>query len=279
MPTSHTDPGDLPIKSAPNPSTAGRLLGLLTGALYTLFTLLPNSSSLIVSWPWVFIWQAMLLLAVLWGLWQIGQDRRLTPLGLGSDWLVLLGAIAVMCSVIGAEFSQQARWYGWVWLSFMAALYALRTWLNSRPQPLAAMGSLLTFQGYVGVGFIGVSLLLWLTQTVLPFWRQAREFQAAGVKLQFSFNVLELQNWAPLGHQNYVAGYLILILPLLFLLAWINQGKARWFWGIALGLGLGDFYSTGSRGGLLGLVTLLLLALIGIGINRQLARHWWFALT
>jgi hypothetical protein len=141
------------------------------------------------------------------------------------------------------------------------------------------MGSLLTFQGYVGVGFIGVSLLLWLTQTVMPFWRQTREFQAAGVKLQFSFTVLELQNWAPLGHQNYVAGYLILILPLLFLLAWVNQGKARWFWGIALGLGLGDVYTTGSRGSLLGLVTLLLLALIGIGINRQLPRHWWFALT
>jgi O-antigen ligase len=270
--------GDHPTNAPPNPSSAGRLLGLLTGTLYALFTLLPNSSSLVVSWPWVFIWQGMLLLAVLWCLWQIGQDKRLTPLGLGADWLVLLGAIAVICSVVGAEFAQQARWYGWVWLSFVAALYALRTWLKSRPQPLAAMQGLLTFQGYVGASFIGVSLLLWLTQTLIPFWQQAQQFQAAGVKLRFSFTALELQNWAPLGHQNYVAGYLILILPLLLILAWINQGKSRWFWGICLGLGLVDFYTTSSKGGVLGLITLLLLGLLGISLQQKLARRWWLGL-
>jgi len=272
------DAGDRRTNSAPNPSSAGRLLGLLTGFFYAFFTLLPNSSSLVVGWPWVFLWQGMLLLGVLWCLWQIGQDQRLTPLGLGGDWLVLLGAIAVVCSLVGAEFPQQARWYGWVWFSFVAALYALRTWLKSRPQPLVAIQGLLTFQGYIGVGFIVISLLLWFTQTLMPFWQRAEQFQAAGVKIRFSFTELELQNWAPIGHQNYVAGYLILILPLLLILAVMNQGKARWFWAMAFGLGLVDFYTTGSRGGLLGLITLLLWGLMGLGVNRRLALRWWLIL-
>lgn len=33
----------------------GTLLALVTGGLFVLFTLLPNSSTLMVSWPWVFL--------------------------------------------------------------------------------------------------------------------------------------------------------------------------------------------------------------------------------
>ncbi len=259
-------------------SNAGRLLGLLTAALYGLFTLLPDSSSLVVGWPWVFIWQTLLLLTVLWGLWQIGQNKRLIPLGMGADWLMLLAAIAVFCSVVGAEFPQQARWYGWVFIAFGTGLYALRSWLKVQPNPMAAIKKLLTFQGYLGIAFIVISLLLWFTQTLIPFWQTAALAKEAGINQTFTFSILELQNWAPIGHQNYVAGYLVLILPLLSLLTWLDEGKKRWFWALGLLLGLIDFYTTSSRGGLLGLGTLLLLGIVGIGLLRKLPWQWWLGL-
>ncbi|WLT39260.1 hypothetical protein NON20_06560 [Synechocystis sp. B12] len=119
---------------------------------------------------------------------------------------------------------------------------------KSSNQPLVSINKLLTFQGYVGFAFIVISLLLWLTQTLIPFWQSAAIAREMGITKTFTFGILELQNWAPIGHQNYVAGYLVLILPLLSVLIWLNEGKKRWFWSVALLLGLINFYTTSSRG-------------------------------
>ena len=264
--------------SVPPSSNPGRLLGLLTALLYGLFTLLPNSHSLMVGWPWVFVWQTWLWLTALWCLWQIGQNKRLISLGLGFDWLMVALAIAVMLSTVSAEFPHQAHWYGWMFFAFLAGLYGLRGWLKVQPYPLVTINKLLTWQGYVGFAFIVISLLLWLTQTLIPFWQSAAIAREMGITKTFTFGILELQNWGPIGHQNYVAGYLVLILPLLSVLIWLNEGKKRWFWGVGLSLGLIDFYTTSSRGGLLGLAVLLLLAIVGIGLLRRLPWQWWLGL-
>ncbi len=270
--------GDRPLE-LPAGRSAGRLLGLLTAVLYGLFTLLPNSNSLIVSWPWVFVWQIMLLLAVLWALWPIGQTQRFTRLGLGFDWVALLSALVVIVSSLSSAHSQQARWYAWVFFAFLAALYGICTWLQSQPKPLAAIQSLLTVQGYLGAALIGVSLVVWLTDTVFPFREKAAQLRAAGVDIQFTFAENDLRNWAPLGHQNFVAGYLILLLPLFLLLAWQQRGKQRGFWLFVFGVGLIDFYTTSSRGGLLGLVVLMIFAVIGIGLQRNLPKIWGAGLS
>ncbi|UAJ73123.1 O-antigen ligase family protein [Synechocystis sp. PCC 7339] len=268
-----------PPSSTPPFSNPGRLLGLLMALLYGLFTLLPNGNSLLVSWPWVFVWQTWLWLTVLWCLWQIGLNKRLIFLGLGFDWLLLVLAISVAVGSITAQFPAQSHWYSWTLLAFWAGLYGLRGWLKIQPQPLVTIKKLLTLQGYVGFAFIIISLLLWFTQTLIPFWQSAAIAKEMGLTKTFSFGVLELQNWAPIGHQNYVAGYLVLILPLLSVLIWLNQGKKRWFWAMALALGLIDFYTTSSRGGLLGLAALLLLAIIGVGLLRRLPWLWWLGLS
>jgi O-antigen ligase len=187
-------------------------------------------------------------------------------------------AIAVIASAVTADFPQQAHWYSWMFFAFLAGLYGLRGWLKIQPYPLVSIHKLLTFQGYVGFAFIVISLLLWFTQTLIPFWQSAAIARAMGITKTFTFGILELQNWAPIGHQNYVAGYLVLILPLLSVLIWLNEGKKRWFWSVALSLGLIDFYTTSSRGGLLGLATLLLLAIIGIALLRRLPWRWWLGL-
>ncbi len=260
-----------PKPSQDSSETGGRLFALLIACFYALFTLLPNSSSLVVSWPWVFIWQMALLTPMLWLLWQVWQQERLQGLGLGLDWIIAIAVLGLFVSTLGAEFPNQARWYAWATLGFVAALYALRYWLNNNPK--AGYG-LLVKQGYLNIAFIVVSLGLWITQTWLPQLALINQAKQLGVNLSFNFATLELRNWAPLGHQNYVAGYLVLALPLLIALSLIESGKKRWLWGAATVLGLINFYTTSSRGGWLGLLTFGLFALLGLWIQGQVPRRW-----
>jgi hypothetical protein len=79
-------------KSEPSDQSQGCLFALLTATFYALFTLLPDSNSLMVSWPWVFIWQIALLTPMLWFLWQIWQQKQWQGLGLScyiSKWHII----------------------------------------------------------------------------------------------------------------------------------------------------------------------------------------------
>ena len=232
----------------------GRMLGLLTAVVYCLLTLVPGSDSIVVSWPWVFIWQVGLALPLVWLLWRLWGRQSIPTLGNGWDWLMLLAGIGIVVSTSFAEFPQQARWYGWAALCFLAALYALTSWLET-PQRCA---QLLQFQGYLGLVFVGLSLLLWVTQTYLPELQRIQLLQQLGVAVTFDFNTLELRNWYPIGHQNYVAGYLLLMVPLFVGLGGRQSGWRRWTFLGGAGLGLVDLYTTGSRGGWLGLMGLLM---------------------
>jgi tetratricopeptide (TPR) repeat protein len=257
-------------KSEPSDQSQGRLLALLTTSFYALFTLLPDSNSLMVSWPWVFIWQVALLTPMLWLLWQVWQQKQWQSLGLGLDWIVAIAILSLIISNLGAEFPNQARWYSWSALGFIAALYAVFYWIKSSENRL----QLLVYQGYLNIAFIVVSLFLWTTQTFLPQMEVINNAKAVGVNLSFDFGNLESRNWAPIGHQNYVAGYLLLALPLLFALSLLESGKRRWLWITGLLLGLIDFYTTSSRGGWLGLLAFAIFALVGVFLQGQLPRRW-----
>jgi len=268
-----------PSKSASVDKTTalGRLLAILTAAFYGLFTLLPNSKSLMVVWPWVFIWQMALLTPMLWLLWQVGLGRRFHGLGKRWDAIAVLGIVGLLVANLGAEFPNQAHWYGWAALGVLAGLYALHHWLWNPQEPAlieARRDSLLVKQGYLSFAFIILSLLLWTTQTLIPYLTQSQKFKELGVNLSFSFSNLELRNWAPIGHQNYVAGYLILALPLFFLLTISSTGKQRLLWLMASVLGLVNLYTTSSRGGLIALGGLILWGLVGIAIHGKLNRRW-----
>ena len=257
-------------KSEPSDQSQGRLFALLTTSFYALFTLLPDSNSLMVSWPWVFIWQVALLTPMLWFLWQIWQQKQWQGLGLGLDWIVAIAVLGLVVSNFGAEFPNQARWYSWSALGFIAALYAIFYWIKSP----ANRFKLLVYQGYLNIAFIIVSLFLWTTQTLLPQMAVINNAKKLGVNLSFDFGNLESRNWAPIGHQNYVAGYLLLALPLLLALSLLESEKRRWLWITGLILGLIDFYTTSSRGGWLGLLAFAIFALVGIFLQGQLPRRW-----
>jgi O-antigen ligase len=248
----------------------GRLLALLSAGFYALFTLLPDSHSLMVQWPWVLVWQLGLLCPVLWLLGSLWHQQRIQALAYGCDSWVGLSAIAIVVSTLWAEFPQQARWYGWAALCFIAALYALNTWLTSPQRRL----QILVGQGYLSLAFIVLSLSLWTTQTLLPELARLAALNQSGVQLPFDFSVLELRNWAPIGHQNYVAGYLLLALPLLIGLCLLQRGWRRWLWIGGIGLGILDLYTTSSRGGWLGLVVLCLVSFAILLFRTQLPRRW-----
>ncbi|GBF80047.1 O-antigen ligase family protein [Aphanothece sacrum] len=250
--------------------SAGRLLAILIACFYALFTLLPDSHSLMVKWSWVFIWQVGLLCPVILLLVIFAQTKRLKKLGLGLDWGMGLIIIGIIISSLFAEFSSQARWYGWVSFCFVAALYILKNWINSQK----GWNKLLIFQGYLNLGFIVISLILWTTQTLLPELSRLNTFKRLGVNLTFDFSNIELRNWAPIGHQNYVAGYLLLALPLLVGLAIKYTGKQRIIWIIGIVLGLLDLYTTSSRGGWLGLFALFVVGFIILIWHKTTARLW-----
>ena len=251
----------------------GKLLGLLTASFYILFTLLPNSHSFMVAWPWVVLWQGSLLCPILWLLWLIWHQRTFSVLGNSLDWCILLLIIGLIVSTIWAEFPYQALWYSWSILGFIAALYALNYWFNSPERRYLVM----VRQGYLNLIFIGISLSLWISQTLLPELAKLNSFKQYGINLPFDFSVLELRNWVPLGHQNYVAGYLLLSLPLLVGLTIIQTGWKRWLWLTGVGFGLIDLYTTSSRGGWLGLVILCVIGFI-IAITRSSFPKYWLGL-
>jgi uncharacterized protein involved in response to NO len=191
-------------------STRTSLLPVLAAAFYALLTIAPNSHSLIVSWPWVAVWQLAFVCPVLWLVLQIYQGKRLVQFGAGRDLWLGAAAIATIISMVRSPLGLQSQWQGWIALACLGAVYALS-------EPMArSREKLLRFQGYLSLGFIALSLFLWVTQTWHPALQNLAQIkQVTGLDLGFNFSDIAQRNWAPLGHQNYVAGYLCLAIPLL----------------------------------------------------------------
>lgn len=186
--------------SSDSKASNNRLLLLLTAFFYIVFTLLPNSHSLMIAWPWVFIWQVALICPVLWLLGILFQQQSFRLLGSNIDAFMGLLLVTLILTTFFAELPNRAIWYSWAALCLMASVYALNFWLDSSQKRDCA----LAFQGGLGIAFIVVSLSVWGVQTLLPELKRLETLQQFGVSLAFDFSVLELRNWAPLGHQNYV---------------------------------------------------------------------------
>jgi len=250
--------------SAPTPPPAKpSLLQPLLVGLYVIFTLLPDSSTVVLAWPWVAIWQVFWLG---WGvLWVMAALQR-QPIGLGlwGDRLVRVGMIGALGLAIAATQPTQALWYTVPVLGAIAALSLLTPALRVAHQ----RDRWLRGQAIVSVMVAIESVWLWLTQTVLPEAQNQAVRRGLGLDAPYDFNVLELRNWAPFGHQNYVAGYLVLSLPIVILQACQARGRQRWIWTIAALLETFVLYTTSSRAGTLALGVM---AFAAFGVWRTVA--------
>jgi hypothetical protein len=81
-------------------------------------------------------------------------------------------------------------------IGIICALYALHQWIITDNSPQRRY-AILSFQGYLSVAFIIISLFLWTSQTLAPELARIRELQQNGVEISFDFSVLELRNWRP----------------------------------------------------------------------------------
>jgi hypothetical protein len=246
----------------------GNLLLLLASVVYGLLSL--NSSNQTILWPWVVFWQAMLILPMLWLAWQMWHKPWTRfRLGNGLDWLAAIMAGVLLVNTLTAEFPQQAVWYGVGMLGGLAALYGWIGWLTRDRLMWVLKG-----QAYLALIFVVMSLGLWWLNIYQPELTRLATLRTYGIEQSFDFSQEGLRNWYLLGHQNYVAGYLLLVLPLLIGLALTDHTRQRWLWGMGSGLALINLYTTNSRGGLLGLAAMIGLSLVGLAFTQARYRRW-----
>ncbi len=243
--------------------TGGLLLGW--GWLcYALFSLLPDSTTAMLSFPWVSIWQAGLLcvaIACVLRLWQ--YKHEFYWLGNGLDWGALLAVVAISLSTITAQYPSYALWYALTALGFIAAFYVMHNYLHS----VKDWQGVWRLQGVLSVAVALESLFLWLWQVLFPKLQSMAE-----LGLTFDFGDLLNRNGEPFSHPNYTAGYLLLALPMWVSLAILDKGKLRWLWLGGIAIGLIDLFTTSSRGGWLGLLVWLLCASVGLWWQGRLNR-------
>ena len=283
--------------------STGRLIIQLGFAAYILFTLLPDSSTQIVTFPWVLLWQMGLLclaIAGLLNLWRKGNPFYL--LGSGFDWAIAAGFVTLCLSTMFSQFPNQGMWYSLIAFGYLIALYVTNNFLqainqnsnsvnrrvdtnkaddtnNTDDSDDSAILPILRFLGILGIAVIIESLFLWTTQVWIPQLGQFAKLNQWGLNLSYDFGDLGSRNAFPMGHQNYVAGFLMLVLPIFASLAIAQKGaqkgsqKGMWrsVWLTAIALGLIDLYTTSSRGGFLGLGTMLVYGTI-VALCRN-SRH------
>lgn len=193
-----------------------------------LFIFLPSSYYLMVAFPWIFLWQGGFFLLGIALLVMIRKfEIPFRPLGYGLDWAVGAVAIACVISAIFAPFKGVAFLNLATISGYGVVLYVLRNWLH--------------------VG-------RWTWQNL---WRGL-------VVIGFAMSTSSLLEWAlldgssdrtrlPLGHHNFVAAYLCLLLPIVFSFALAQTGKTRILLLLLAAVLPVNIYTCSSRGGLVGL--------------------------
>ncbi|NEP19887.1 MAG: polymerase, partial [Leptolyngbya sp. SIO4C1] len=160
----------------------------------------------------------------------------------------------------------------------LCLLYALCAWLRQGIQE--KLRKLLLFQGILSALFIVESLTLWSTEIAIPEISRLQLLKNYGIEYSFDLQMIGLRNWFPIGHQNYVAGYLILVLPLLFSFALSTKGWQQFFWGSVFLLGCIDLYTTYSRGGFISFFVWFAVSAVFMIFRRGKAGFWkWPSLT
>jgi len=260
------------VPGSPTRSWQAQILGWLGLGVLVGFVLLPDSYAQMVAWPWIGIWQLGFLALGIWLVSMLRQFRYpFFLLGYGLDWGVLGLAGVLLLSVLQAPLPQLGAWNLYLALGYGVLLYVLRNWLGK--------GFLMGERLWLGLVITGgvaavLGLILWWPQALRKYDSYASSFPVTLDQPSFLWDYL-LAGWfprnaMPLGHHNFLGGYLLLIFPMTVAYGLVHVGWRRWLAGLGGTAVLFDLYTTGSRGTYLGLVALTVVSLgVAIFSSRQ----------
>ena len=244
------DPFRLPVQIL----TRGGLAGLAA------LTLVDRGATRMFAAPWTFALAGILVIPPLLCLLRLVNPTR--PILLPSSSWLFLAAATVVVPVVSALFSP---YRGPALLNAAGPVAAaslfllLHDWLQADPERnRLCLGQWLAVTAAV-VAFI-----------VSCYW--LHDLASLTRAQLLSPDLFERRNGHPLGHSNYTAGLMLLALPWLGLTAWRTRGSLRFAAGLATVLALMNLFTSGSRGGLLGLAALGVasVAAAGLGWKRFL---------
>ncbi|MEL7354709.1 MAG: O-antigen ligase family protein [Cyanobacteria bacterium J06560_5] len=244
------------------PSTAnleGAICGRLGLGLLLSFTWLPNSYTLMVSWPYCLWWQGGFCLLLFWSLWLSRQfNAPFRPLAHRLDGMILLIGLSSGLSALFSQFKPVAGLNLLLLINYGVVLYLLVHWLRQSP---AFKRQLWQAAGLTGSVTCLISLASW--RPTLEMWSTQNFYTA-------------LRNPLPLGHHNFVGGYCLLLLPVVIGLTLVQEAKSRWLGYIAIALNALALYASGSRGALLGAIALTTVASLLTLISHppKTKKHW-----
>ncbi|MBM3851741.1 MAG: hypothetical protein FJ399_01145, partial [Verrucomicrobia bacterium] len=210
-------------------------------ACLAVITLASPGATRMYAWPWTLTLAGALLAPAL-ALVALALDRR-QPLILPSrSWLVAVATLAgvILLSALASPYRGPSLFWCTPLLSGAAAFFVLVDWLahdEERRERLLRAALLASI--VVGV----VSLILWAGQAHDPGKR------------------LEARNPFPLGHSNYTAGLALLMLPIAVIAGTRRHGVWRGMAILVVTLAGSMLFTSGSRGGLVGLAALAAAAL------------------
>lgn len=229
------DPFRLPVRV---------LAGCGLAALAAL-TLPEKSATRMYGSPWVWVLAALIALPPIFLSWRLiarGRGFRLPPpLWLGAVAMLGLGPVV---SAFASPYEGPSLLAASLPFTSGCLFLLLHDWLQTD-----AARNQTVLERLVA----GAMALVTLAST----WHWLGDLAALSRERLFSDSVFHMRNPHPLGHSNYTAGLMLLVLPWLGMLAWRSRGWRRWILTALTGLALLNLFTSGSRGGLLGLAALI----------------------
>jgi len=231
-----TRPADSASRLAP-------LLGMAGAVALLIITLASPGATRMHSSPWSCAYGfALLAPAAVLLLRAFDRDRPLILPARSWCWAALAGAVVILASALASPYRGPSLLWSAPLLAGLAFFFVAFDRVHASPGSTGAGGTPLLKRLGLFFGVITLaSLGLWLTG--LPGLSAAEIFNA--------------RNPYPLGHSNYPAGLALLMLPGFTILATRATGTQRLAWAGAGLLALVLLFTSGSRGGLLGLGALL----------------------
>ena len=236
-----------------------RIAGVLGLASLVVLTLVDRGATRMYATPWWQIYWLMHGAAAVALFARAGDSTRPMVLPPGR-WLVALGASAgvALASALSSPYRGPSVLAAATPLAALMVFLLAYDWVQV--EPIATEARLEFLARGIG-GLLGATVLLsvarW-TAATFTRWSQGATWS----------EITEARNAFPLGHTNYTAGLALLALPWCGALAWRARGLVRGAWSALAALALLALFTSGSRGGLLGLAAM-------VGVALLLARLGW----